>query len=73
MALLPKPSGHVQCFNFESLPPSNLIPGLVQVPVMSSTKRHRKFITDFETDRPRLRKAQMMGIGWLPLADQTRL
>ena len=40
---------------------------------MTATKRYSELITDLETDRPWLRKAQVMRIGWLSPAYQTRL
>jgi hypothetical protein len=38
-----------------------------------AAQRYCEFIADLEANRARLRKAQMMRIGRLPPADQTRL
>src|SRR5262245_37583367 len=45
----------------------------MQLPVVSAAERHRELIADFETDGPRLRKPQVMGIAGLPTADQAWL
>ncbi len=71
MRLLPKPPGNWQGIDFEILPPGNLVADLMQLPVMSTAKGDGEFIADLETDRSRLRKAQVMRIGRLPPADET--
>ena len=73
MIFLPKACCDLQCIDLEGFPPIFLIAGLMQLSVMTPAKRHGELITDFKTDRPRLRKAQMMWIGWLPPADEARL
>jgi len=45
----------------------------MQLPRMAAAERHRKFIANFETQGARLRKLQVMRIGWLAAADKTRL
>ena len=45
----------------------------MQLPMMAAAERHRKFIANFETQGARLRKLQVMRIGWLAAADKTRL
>ncbi|MGC1668940.1 MAG: hypothetical protein WA767_11950, partial [Pseudolabrys sp.] len=73
MTLLPKACCDLQCIDLEGAPPIFLFAGLVQLSVMAPAKGHGELVTDFKTDRPRLRKAQMMRIGRLPSADETRL
>ena len=73
MCLLPKTPGDLQGINFLVLPPGDLIANLMKLPMMTATERHCKFIADLEPDRARLRETQMVGIGWLPPADQARL
>ena len=45
----------------------------MQLAVVTAAERDRELIAHFETDRSWLRKTQVMWIGWLPSADQTRL
>src|SRR5262245_61067147 len=63
----------LQCIDLQVLPPSRLGPDRMKLPMVSTTKWHGKFIADLETDGSRLRKAQMMRIGGLSPAHQTRL
>ena len=46
---LPKMLGRFQRIDFESFPPLNLIPGLMKLPMMPATERHRKFVADLKT------------------------
>src|SRR5262245_5966372 len=41
--------------------------------MVASAERYCELVTDLETDSPRLRKAQIVRIGWLPPAHQTRV
>ena len=68
--LLPKPLGNWQGIDVEAFPPSHLIAGLMQLPMMTSAKGHGEFVADFETQRSGLRKPQVMRIGWLPAANE---
>ena len=45
----------------------------MQLPVMPAAQRDTKLITDFQTDRARLSKSKMMGIGRLSSAGEARL
>ena len=54
-------------------PPDLLIAGLMQLPVVPTTERHRELIADFETDCSWLSKPEMMRIAWLPAAHQAWL
>jgi hypothetical protein len=73
MRLFPKPLGDLQWFEIELLPPSHFIAGLMQLPVMTAAERDGKLVADFEAKRSGLGKPQVMRIGWLPAADETRL
>ena len=73
MGLFPKMLRRFQRIDLQVLPPRLLVASLMHLSMMPPTERHSEFITDLKTDRPRLRKTQMMRIGRLPPADQTRL
>ena len=73
MAILPKLHSNLHRIDLEIVPPSLFVSNSMNFSVMSAAERHSEFITNLETDCPRLRKAQMMRIGWLPAAHQTRL
>ena len=73
MALLPKTASCLESIDPHALPPRLLVASLMQLSMVSTAERHGEFITDLKTDRPWLRKTQMVGIGSLPPADQTRL
>jgi hypothetical protein len=45
----------------------------MQLPVMATAERDGELVADFHAERSRLRKAQVMWIGWLPSAHQARL
>src|SRR5262249_34603285 len=45
----------------------------MQLPMVAAAERHRELIANFQTDCPRLGKAQVMGIAGLPATDQARL
>ena len=73
MSFVPKPFGNFQRVDIQVLPPGHLVAGLMQLSVMAAAKRHGKFVADFKAQGSRLRKAQVMRIGWLTPADKTRL
>jgi hypothetical protein len=56
-----------------TLPPSHLIAGLMQLPMMPAAKGNGELIADFETQGSGLREPQVMRIGRLPAADEARL
>ena len=66
MALLPKTASDVESIDLPILPPRLLVASLMQLPMMSTAEWHGELITDLKTDRSRLRKTKMVGIGWLP-------
>jgi hypothetical protein len=71
--LLPKPLGNLQGVDFQILPPSHFIAGLMQLPMMTAAEGDGELVADFETQRSGLGKPQVMRVGRLPAADQTRL
>jgi hypothetical protein len=73
MALLPKTASDLEGIDPQALPPRLLVASLMRLAMMPTAEWHGEFITDLKTDRPRLRKAQMVRIGRLPPADQTGL
>ena len=73
MGLIPKAFGDVERLDVELLPPGDLIAGLMQLPVMTAAEGHGELVADFEADGSRLGKAQVMRVGWLPAANETRL
>jgi hypothetical protein len=54
-------------------PPSGFVAAAMHLAVMSAAQRHRKFIADLAPKRRCLRKAQVMGIGGTPTADEARM
>ena len=62
MAFLPQALGNLQGIDFQTLPPSHLIAGLMQLPIMTATERNGELVADFETQSSGLSKAQMMRI-----------
>ena len=73
MRLLPQSLGDRQGIDFQIFPPSHFIAGLMQLPMMAPAEGYSELVADFEAERSRLRKPQMMRIGWLPAADQAGL
>jgi hypothetical protein len=55
------------------LPPRSFTSAVMNLSVMRSTERHRKFVAHLTTERTPLRKAQMMRIRRPPTANETRL
>jgi len=73
MGFLPKTSGNLQGIYPLAFPPRALIAGLVQLPMMAAAQRHGEFIAHLEANGSGLGKPQVMRIGGLPAADETRL
>jgi hypothetical protein len=69
----PKRVGDLKRIDVETFPPSDLIAGLMQLPMMAAAERDGELVTDFHAQSSRLSEAQMMRVGWLPPADQTSL
>ena len=73
MAFFPKPLGDLQRLNLEVSPPNNFVAGLMQLAMMTAAERHRELVADFQTQRSRLRKPQVMRVARLPATNETRL
>ena len=71
--MLPETFCDLKRIDLQIAPPGSLIAGLVQLSVMAAAQRYGELITHLETDRPRLREPQVVGIGRLPAANQARL
>jgi hypothetical protein len=53
-------------------PPTEFVTGPMHFAVMSPAQRDQKFVTDFTTERAWLRESEVVGIRWLPAANQAR-
>ena len=73
MGFLPKTSGNLQDIHPLAFPPRALLAGLVQLPMMAAAQKHGEFIAHLEANGSGLGKPQVMRIGGLPAADETRL
>ncbi|MGB8045758.1 MAG: hypothetical protein WCF66_22665 [Pseudolabrys sp.] len=69
MALLPKTSSDLKSIDLQVLPPRLLIASPMHLPMVPAAERHGELVADLKTDRPRLCKAEMMGIRRLPSTD----
>ena len=59
--MLPETFCDLKRIDLQIVPPGSLIAGLMQLSVMAAAQRYGELITHLETDRPRLRKPQVMG------------
>jgi hypothetical protein len=57
MGLLPKLSRNRQCIRIKRLPPSRFIASLVELSMMSAAEWNGELVTDFHSQRARLREA----------------
>ena len=73
MRLPPQLQGNIHGLEFLFIPPNPFIAEAVQFAMMTAAERDGELIADLHADGPRLGKAQMVGIGWLPAADETGL
>jgi hypothetical protein len=64
------PLSDSQCIDIQILPPSRLIAGLMQLPMVTAAEGYGKFVADFETQGSGLGKPQLMRIGRLPDANE---
>ena len=71
--LFPQALSNLQGADFQIFPPSHLVAGLMQLPMMTAAERHGELVADFETQRSGLGKPQVMRIGRLPAADEAGL
>lgn len=73
MRSFPKLPGDTEGVNFQLIPPSNFVSGLVQLPVMAAAERYRKLIAHLEAKSAWLREAEVMRIAGVPSADDAGL
>ena len=57
MRLFPKLPGDTEGVNFDFIPPSNFVSGLMQLPVMAPAERDRKLVAHLDAQRAWLGKA----------------
>ena len=73
MGLFPKLPSKRERIDVQILPPGDFISGLMHLPMMAAAEWHGELVADFNPQRPRLRKSQMVGVGRLTTADETGL
>ena len=62
MSLFPKIPSDLKRIDPQFPPPGHLIARLMQLAMVPTAERHGEFVTDFETERSGLGKAQVMRI-----------
>ena len=72
-AFSPQAFGHIERINLVFLPPLPLITCRMVFTMVNGAKRHGEFVTDLQRKPPRLRIANVMGVGWGAAADQAGL
>jgi len=73
VGLVPELLGNRSRVDVQGRPPSLLIAPSMQGAMVQPAERHRELVADLPAQSPRLRKAQMMRVCWLPAAHQTGL
>ena len=73
MGLSPEPAGDLDRINIGLLPPRALVACAMHRPMMPSAERDRELIADLAAKRPGLGKSEVVGIGGLTAAHETRL
>ena len=68
-ALLPEALSDLKRIDLQILPPGHFIARLMELPMVTTAERHGELITDFETKRSGLSKAQVMWIRRLTAAE----
>jgi hypothetical protein len=63
MALPPQLIGNLKRINLEGVPPSSFISSVMNFSVVQSTKRDRKFVTDFHAHSAGLGKREVVRVG----------
>src|SRR3954447_26934695 len=71
--MLPKPICDRAWIDVQLLPPGAFVTALVQLTMVRAAERHRKFVAHFTPERARLRKLQMVRIGWAATAGEAGL
>ena len=69
----PERAGSDRGINASLAPPCGFVTVAMDFSMMAAAQRHCELIADFATERPALRKAQVVGVARLPAADQTSL
>jgi hypothetical protein len=73
MSFEPQRSSGDGRINPGSAPPCSFVTAAVYFAMVPSTQRNRELIADLATERPALRKTQVMGIRRAAVANQARL
>ena len=73
MALVPEFYSGGEGVDFLCFPPPQLIATVVEIAVMSCTEGDGELIGNFSPHGCGLRKLQVMGLGWLAVADEAGL
>ena len=71
--LRPEGRGNEVRVDTEPAPPCGFIAAAVDLAMVNSAERHRELVAHFAAERPRLRRAKMMGIRGLTAADKAGL
>jgi hypothetical protein len=72
MALGPKLISDGHRVDAKSRLPGRFVSGAMRFAMVGAAERHRELVTDLAPHGAGLRKSQMMGVGWLPAAQQAR-
>jgi hypothetical protein len=70
---VPERLGNTEGIDAGCLPPSLLVADAMDFAVVHPAERDRELIARLASERPRLRVAQVMRVGWLAAADEARL
>ena len=73
MRLQPQAASRGGWIDTSLVPPHRFIATAMNLTMVSATERDRELVADLAAERRCLGKAQMMGIGGAPAADQARL
>ena len=73
MGLFPEPAGDLDRINIGLLPPRALVACAMHCPMMPAAERDRELIADLAAKRTGLGKSEVVGIGGLTAAHETRL
>jgi hypothetical protein len=70
MCLQPERAGCGERINTSLFPPIGFITATMHLPMMAAAERDRELIAGFATECPRLRRSQVVSIGWTTAIDQ---
>ena len=71
VALVPEPTGDLEGFDIEVVPPCHFVASLMELTMVIATKRHCELITHLKPQRPGLCEAQVMRIRRLTSTNET--